>query len=158
MLGSCNGLTRPAIRGKVQHWLMKTEPDAFSWQNLVDRKVACWDGVRNYSARNHMRAMKIGDRILIYHSNVGKQAVGIAEVVAEHYQDPTTEDLRWSAVDVAPVRALERPVTLEQIKTEYGRPGPLAEIRMLRENRLSVVPLSDAEWQRLLQLAGTDEP
>ena len=142
----------------MQHWLMKTEPEAFSWQDLVERKVACWDGVRNYAARNHMRAMKLGDRVLIYHSNVGKEAVGIAEVVAEHYQDPTTDDLRWSVVDVAPVVALRQPVTLEQIKAEYGRPGPLAEIRMLKENRLSVVPLTAPEWQRLLQLAQTDEP
>lgn len=142
----------------MQRWLMKTEPDAFSWQDLVDRKVATWDGVRNYTARNSMRAMQIGDRVLIYHSNIGKEAVGIAQVVKEHYADPTTDDPRWSVVDIAPVAALRVPVTLQQIKAEYGGPGPLGAIRMIRENRLSVVPLTEAEWQRLLQLAQTDEP
>ena len=142
----------------MQRWLMKTEPDVFSWQDLVERKVATWDGVRNYTARNFLRAMHIGDRVLIYHSNIGKEAVGIAEVVREHFPDPTTDDPRWSAVDVAPVAALRVPVTLQQIKAEYGGDGPLGAIRMIRENRLSVVPLTEPEWQRLLQLAQSDEP
>lgn len=137
---------------------MKTEPDVFSWQDLVDRQTATWDGVRNYTARGFLRAMKLGDRILIYHSNIGKAAVGIAEVVREHFADPTTDDPRWSAVEVAPLVPLRQPVSLQQIRAEHGVPGPLEHIRMIRENRLSVVPLTEAEWQRLLQLAQTDEP
>ncbi|MBI5607646.1 MAG: EVE domain-containing protein [Deltaproteobacteria bacterium] len=141
-----------------KYWLMKTEPEVYSWETLVAQGRGCWDGVRNYTARNFLRAMQVGDRVLIYHSNVGKQAVGIAEVVRSHYPDPTIEGDRWSAVDVAPVCELRRPVTLHELKQEYGVPGPLAELRMFRENRLSVVPLNRAEWLRILELAETPEP
>ncbi len=140
------------------YWLMKTEPNVYSWAMLVAQGRGMWDGVRNYSARNFMRAMKVGDRVLIYHSNVGKEAVGIAEVVREHYPDPTIEGDRWSAVDLAPVCPLARAVTLQELKDEYGRPGPLAELRMFRENRLSVVPVNRLEWQRILEMAQTREP
>ncbi len=142
----------------MRYWLMKTEPDTFSWQNLLRDGVATWDGVRNYTARNNMRAMERGDRVLIYHSNIGKEAVGIAQVVETAFQDPTTEDLRWSAVKVAPVMALRQPVTLQTMREEHAKGGPLAEIKLIRENRLSVIPLTDGEWQHLLQLADTPEP
>ena len=142
----------------MRHWLMKTEPDAFSWQDLVRDGVATWDGVRNYAARNHMRAMALGDLVLIYHSNVGKEAVGIAKVVKTAFPDPTTDDARWSAVQLAPVMPLRSPVTLQTIRDEHAKGGPLAAIAVIRENRLSVVPLTDGEWQHLLLLAGTAEP
>jgi len=139
-------------------WLLKTEPDAFSWQDLVRKGVATWDGVRNYAARNHLRAMAVDDLALIYHSNTGKEAVGIARIVRAHYPDPTTDDARWSAVDVAPVQALRRPVTLAEIKADQAAGGPLADIRLLRENRLSVVPLTLAEWTHLLKMPETGAP
>ena len=142
----------------MRHWLMKTEPDAFSWQDLVRQNEATWDGVRNYAARNHMRAMEVGDLVLIYHSNVGKEAVGIARVAQTAFQDPTTDDLRWSAVKVAPVKPLQKFVTLQTIRDEQAAGGSLADIKLIRENRLSVVPLTDGEWQRMLQLAETPEP
>jgi predicted RNA-binding protein with PUA-like domain len=142
----------------MRYWLMKTEPDAFSWQDLLRDGVATWDGVRNYTARNNMRAMELGDRVLIYHSNIGKEAVGIARVVATAFQDPTTDDLRWSAVKVSPVAPLAKPVTLQTMREEHAKGGPLAEIKLIRENRLSVIPLTDGEWQHLLQLAETTEP
>jgi predicted RNA-binding protein with PUA-like domain len=142
----------------MAYWLMKTEPDAYSWQDLVRDGVGRWDGVRNYSARNHMRAMRLGDLVLIYHSNVGKEAVGIARVVREHYSDPTSQDDRWSCVDVSPVCALAQPVSLPRMRLEYGQPGPLEQLRLFRENRLSVVPLTAEEWARLLELAQTPQP
>ncbi len=142
----------------MRYWLMKTEPDAFSWQDLLRDGVATWDGVRNYTARNNMRAMELGDRVLIYHSNVGKEAVGIAHVVKTAFQDPTTDDQRWSAVQVAPVAPLQKAVTLQTMREEHAKGGPLAEIKLIRENRLSVIPLTDGEWQHLLQLAETAEP
>ena len=136
-------------------WLMKTEPDAYSWQELVRTGRGTWDGVRNYAARNHMRAMKIGDRVAIYHSNQGKEIVGIAEIVREAFQDPTTDDVRWSAVEVAPLRALQRPVPLTTLKAEHAAGGDLGELEMLRQGRLSVVPLREREWRRILQLGET---
>lgn len=138
----------------MAYWLMKTEPDVYSWDNLQRDGVGRWDGVRNYTARNHLRAMRCGDRVLIYHSNIGKAAVGIAEVVREHYPDPTAEGDRWSCVDVAPLQALQRPVTLAEMRAEYGGAGPLGQLRLFRENRLSVVPLSEREWDRIVELAG----
>ena len=144
--------------GSMAYWLLKTEPDVFSWSDLQRNGVACWDGVRNYAARNHLRAMQVQDLLLIYHSNADKAAVAIARVVRTHYPDPTTVDERWSAVDVAPVCALHMPVPLALIRAE-GQPGrPLADMRMLRENRLSVSPVSPAEWLHILHLAQTVEP
>ena len=136
-------------------WLMKTEPDAYAWQDLVAAGKGTWDGVRNYAARNHMRSMTVGDLVLIYHSNVGKEVVGIARVVREAFQDPTTDDLRWSAVEVAPVRAVAKTVSLATLKAEYEAGGVLGGLEMLRQGRLSVVPLREAEWLRILHLADT---
>ncbi|MFZ4579330.1 MAG: EVE domain-containing protein [Myxococcota bacterium] len=142
----------------MANWLMKTEPETFSWQDLVRDGQATWDGVRNYTARNHLSAMQVGDRALIYHSVSQKQAVGIARVSRTAFPDPTTDDPRWVAVEVQPLVALARPVTLDAIKHEAGPGGPLEGIRLLRENRLSVVPLQPHEWQRLLVLADTPDP
>lgn len=133
----------------MAYWLMKTEPDVFSFADLQRLGVGVWDGVRAYAARNHLRAMKTGDLALIYHSNADKAAVGIAKIVREHYQDPTTDDDRWSAVDVAPVAQLPQPVALAAIRADPR----LAQMRMLKENRLSVSPVTAEEWQCLLELA-----
>ena len=139
----------------MQHWLMKTEPDAFSWNDLCRDGKATWDGVRNYTARNNMRAMAIGDLVLIYHSNIGKECVGIARVSRTAFQDPTTDDARWSAVEVQPVKPLVHTVTLATIRAEYEAGGPLGQIKVIRENRLSVVALTPEEWAHLLKLAQT---
>lgn len=142
----------------MQYWLMKTEPDAFSFQDLQRDGVATWDGVRSYAARNHLRAMAVGDLALIYHSNVGKEAVGIARIVEAAFQDPSTPDERWSAVRIAPVAALRTAVTLQAIRDEQAKGGVLAEIKLIRENRLSVLPLRRDEWLRLLDMAQTPAP
>jgi len=136
----------------MAHWLMKSEPDVFGWDALV----ACgargheWDGVRNYAARNNMRAMRIGDRAFFYHSNVGKAVVGIMEVIALSHPDSTTDDPRWDCVDMRAVQPLPRPVTLEAVKAD----GRLSEMVLVRNSRLSVQPVTVAEWQAVCELGG----
>src|SRR5215207_7423902 len=100
----------------MAYWLVKSEPSSYGWDQLNKDKQTSWDGVRNYAARNHLKAMKKGDEVLYYHSNEGTEVVGIAKVAKEHYQDPTTDDTNWVVVDLKPVRALKRPVSLAQIK------------------------------------------
>ena len=136
----------------MAYWLFKSEPDVFSWDDLVARGDAGeeWNGVRNYQTRNFMRAMKRGDRGIFYHSNIGKQMVGIVEVMAEAHPDSTTEDPRWECVDLKAVRALPRPVSLEQAKTEPA----LREMVLVRNARLSVQPVSEAEWAAIMRMAG----
>jgi len=133
----------------VKHWLAKSEPKKYSWDDFVSEGRDYWDGVRNYQARNNLSAMKIGDRVLFYHSVTGKEVVGIAEVVREAYQDPTTDDERWVAVDMVPVEKLTRPVTLADIKAEPA----LAEVALVKQSRLSVVPLLASEYRKILSLA-----
>lgn len=135
---------------ETRHWLMKSEPDAYGWDNLVREGEGYWDGVRNPTAAMHMRAMKKGDRVLFYHSNIGLEAVGIMEVSGEAEPDRTDGTGRWVAVRVKPVRPLKRPVSLKAIKTEPR----LAELPMIRQSRLSVVPIGDAEWTVLMEMAG----
>ena len=132
------------------YWLLKSEPGAFSWDDLVRLGRDHWDGVRNYQARNNLAAMKKGDKALFYHSVNEKQVVGVAKVVRESYPDPTTDDERWVVVDVAPVHPLKRPVTLAEIKAD----PELAHISLVRQSRLSVVPLTKAEFDRILGLGG----
>jgi predicted RNA-binding protein with PUA-like domain len=132
----------------VKYWLAKSEPKKYSWNDFVSEGRDYWDGVRNYQARNNLSAMKIGDRVLFYHSVTGKEVVGIAEVVREAYQDPTTDDERWVAVDMAPVEKLARPVTLADIKAEPA----LAEVALVKQSRLSVVPLLASEYRKILSL------
>jgi predicted RNA-binding protein with PUA-like domain len=133
----------------VKYWLAKSEPKKYSWDDFVSEGRDYWDGVRNYQARNNLSAMKIGDRVLFYHSVTGKEVVGIAEVVREAYQDPTTDDERWVAVDMVPVEKLARPVTLADIKAEPA----LAEVALVKQSRLSVVPLLASEYRKILSLA-----
>jgi len=134
----------------MRHWLLKSEPDAYSWSDLVREGAGTWDGVRNFMARNNLRAMRKGDLALFYHSVSGKSVVGICQIVEEHFVDPSAQDGDWSAVRVAPVRAFSAPVTLSMIKDEPS----LRDIAMLKYNRLSVVPLSDAEFERIVEMGG----
>ena len=137
-----------------RYWLIKSEPYKYAWSELVADGSTFWDGVRNYEARNNLRAMKLGDLCLYYHSNKGKEVVGVARVCAESYQDPTTEDERWSVVDVEPVVALKEPVTLAAIKAD----ATLAEMALIRRGRLSVVPVERLEFQRVLSMGKTKLP
>lgn len=134
----------------MAHWLVKSEPEVYSWDQLVKDKSTFWDGVRNYAARLHLRAMKNGDEVFFYHSNEGTDIVGIAKVVKEAYQDPTTDDDRWVAVDLKAVRRLKQPVSLTQIKADKR----LANMALVRIGRLSVQPVTDEEWKVVLELAG----
>lgn len=132
----------------MNYWLVKSEPGAYSWQRLVKEKKTRWDGVRNYQARNNLKEMKKDDLVLFYHSVNEKQVMGICRVVKEHYPDPTTDDDRWVVVDVAPVKAFKKPVTLEEIK----RDERLENIALIRQSRLSVMPLARAEFDAIVEL------
>jgi predicted RNA-binding protein with PUA-like domain len=135
----------------MQYWLVKSEPDVFSFEQLVADGISRWDGVRNYQARNNLRNMRLGDLCLYYHSNIGLEVVGIATVQREHYPDPTAEKGDWSCVDLVPLRALERPVPLPEIKAH----PELQQIGLVRNGRLSVMPLRAAEFDTLLSLGNT---
>jgi predicted RNA-binding protein with PUA-like domain len=134
----------------MAYWLAKSEPTTYSWDELVKEKQTCWSGVRNYAARLNLRAMKKGDEVFFYHSNEGTDIVGIAKVATEFYQDPTTTDERWVAVDLKPVKKLKNPVTLAQIKAEKK----LANMALVRLGRLSVQPVTEEEWKIVLEMAG----
>jgi predicted RNA-binding protein with PUA-like domain len=131
-------------------WLIKSEPFKYSWDQFVKDKKTFWDGVRNYAARNNLRDMKKGDELFFYHSNEGLEIVGIAKVVKEAYQDPTTDEDAWVVVDVSPVRKLKKPVTLVQMKAEKR----LANMNLLRLGRLSVGKVTEDEWKIVLEMAG----
>ncbi len=135
----------------MAYFLVKSEPNTYSWADLVRDKKTMWEGVRNYTARNNLRAMKKGDLLLFYHSVVGKEVVGVAKVAKTAYPDPTAKKGDWSVVDVAPVKALGQPVTLAQIKGD----ARLADIALVKQSRLSVVPLSAAHFRRILALGKT---
>ncbi len=134
----------------MAHWLIKSEPFKYSWDQFVKDKQTFWDGVRNYAARNNLRDMKKGDEVFFYHSNEGLEIVGIAKVVKESYQDPTTDEDAWVVVDFKPVRKLKKPVTLAQMKADPR----LANMDLLRLGRLSVGKVTDEEWDIVLELAG----
>jgi predicted RNA-binding protein with PUA-like domain len=132
----------------MNHWLVKSEPVKYSWDKFEKEGKTFWDGVRNYQARNNLREMKKGDLVLFYHSNEGMEVVGVAKVEKTAYQDPTTEDERWLAVDLVPFEKLKKPVTLESIKKEEM----LKDIALIRQSRLSVMPLSQAEFDKILAM------
>ncbi len=134
----------------MHYWLMKSEPDAFSWSNLVAKGRAEWDGVRNHSAQLHMKAMKIGDRAFFYHSNIGLECVGNMEIVREAEPDSTDDSGKWIAVEVAPVVPLKKTVTLKAIKAD----PLLSQMVVVRQSRLSVAPVSAEEYARILELSG----
>ncbi len=135
----------------MSHWLVKSEPSKYSWEQLVKDRQTSWDGVRNFTARNNLKAMKKGDEVFFYHSNEGLEIVGIAKVAEEAYQDPTTDDTNWVVVDLKPFKELKKPVTLVTIKAEKR----LADMALVRLGRLSVSPVTDAEWNVILELADT---
>ena len=131
----------------MNYWLVKSEPGAYSWDDFVKLGRDHWDGVRNYQARNNMKLMKVGDEVLFYHSIVGKQVVGVAKVVKEFYQDPTTDDDRWVVVDLVPVKKLEKPVTLAQIKEDKTLEG----FALIKNSRLSVMPVDKDHYHIILE-------
>lgn len=133
----------------MKHWLVKQEPSAYSWDDFVQDGKTAWTGVRNFQARNNLQAMRRGDRVLYYHSVTGKAVVGEARVVGEAYPDPTAQEAGWVCVDLAPVKPLPRPVTLEEVKADER----LEKIALLRQSRLSVMPLTAAEYRVILGLA-----
>ncbi len=137
-----------------RHWLVKSEPFKYSWDQFVRDGSTYWDGVRNALARNNLRAMQKGDLVFYYHSNEGKEVVGVARVTREHYPDPTSDDERWLVVDLKPVKALKQPVGLAEIKADAA----LAEIPLVRQSRLSVMPLDKKAFDRILKLGGTTLP
>jgi predicted RNA-binding protein with PUA-like domain len=132
----------------MNYWLVKSEPDAFSWDQQVARKVEPWTGVRNHTAKLNLKAMKKGDLAFFYHSNIGKEIVGIVKVVKEAYPDPTAEKGDWVAVDMQAARAMKAPVTLATIKADPR----FAEMALVRLSRLSVAPVSETEWRAICEL------
>jgi len=135
----------------MNYWLAKSEPEAYSWQQLVKDGRTAWTGVRNFTARINLRAMKKGDLVFFYHSGEGKSVVGIARVEKESYPDPTAEEGDWSCVDLAPIKEVAKPVTLAQIKADKI----LRETKLVKQGRLSVSPLTRAEFEQILKLAET---
>lgn len=134
----------------MAYWLVKSEPFKYSWDQFVKDKQTFWDGVRNYAARNNLKAMKKGDEVLFYHSNEGLEMVGIAKVAKEHYQDPTTEEEAWVVVDLKPHKKLKKPVTLQQVKADKR----LASMDLIRLGRLSVQTVKEDEWKIIMEMAG----
>jgi len=134
----------------MNYWLVKSEPFKYSWDQFVKDGKTFWDGVRNYAARNNLKAMKKGDQVFFYHSNEGLEIVGIAEVAKEHYQDPTTTDPNWVVVDLKPLKPLKNPVTLAQVKADKR----LANLQLVRLGRLSVSAVTAEEHKIIMELAG----
>lgn len=137
----------------MNYFLVKSEPFKYSWDKFNEDGRTFWDGVRNFQARNNLRAMKEGDLVLFYHSNEGKAVVGIARVAREFYQDPTTEDPNWVVVDLEPVEALKRPVTLEEVKAD----ARLSNIGLIRQGRLSVMTVTREEFDRIVELGSQEK-
>lgn len=134
----------------MQYWLIKSEPNTYSWDDLVKLGRDHWDGIRNYAARKNLMEMKEGDLCFFYHSNIGKEIVGIAKVAKEYYPDPTTDDDRWVVVDVVPERKLKNPVSLEMIKLDPS----LQQMDLIRISRLSVQRVGAEEFDKILTMAG----
>jgi predicted RNA-binding protein with PUA-like domain len=132
----------------MNYWLVKSEPFKYSWEKFNKDGKTFWDGVRNYQARNNLREMKEGDLVLFYHSNEGKEVVGIAKVIKEFYQDPTTDDANWVVVDLVPVESLKSPVTLKKIKAD----DRLRNVSLVKQGRLSVMGLKSEEFDRIVEL------
>ncbi len=144
------GFAAIKYNNNMAYWLVKSEPSVYSWVQFVTDNETSWDGVRNYAARIHLRAMKKGDEVLYYHSNEGMEIVGIAKVTKEAYQDPTTEDDRWVSIALKPYKRLKIPVSLAQIKQDKR----LADMALVRLGRLSVQPVTDKEWAAVMEMAG----
>ncbi|PWC54737.1 EVE domain-containing protein [Azospirillum sp. TSO22-1] len=136
----------------MARWLLKSEPFKYSWDRMVADGRTHWDGVRNHQAANNLKAMRVGDRAFFYHSNEGMEVVGVVEIAREYYPDPSDEAGRFGMVDVSPVEPVKTPVTLKQIKADPD----LAGMALVRQSRLSVCPVTDAEWARVCELAGIE--
>ena len=134
----------------MAYWLVKSEPFKYSYEQLEKDKQTFWDGVRNYAARNHLKAMKKSDQVLFYHSNEGLEIVGIAKVAKEAYQDPTTDEDAWVVVDLKPYKRIKKPVSLEQIKADKR----LLNMALVRLGRLSVQPVTESEWNIVMEMGG----
>lgn len=134
----------------MNYWLVKSEPSTYSWEQFVKDGKTMWDGVRNYAARNNLKSMKKGDQVLYYHSNEGLAIVGIAEVVKEAYQDPTTEDANWVVVELKPLKPIPNPVTLADIKAEDS----LQDMDLVRLSRLSVGAVKEKEFKKVMKMGG----
>ncbi|CAM3282022.1 EVE domain-containing protein [Aquirufa ecclesiirivi] len=132
----------------MNHWLVKSEPFKYSWDDFVKEGKSVWDGVRNYQARNNLMAMKKGDWVYFYHSNEGLEVVGLAEVSKEHYPDPTTHDPRWVVVELIPIRKFSKTVTLKQMKSDER----LSNLALLKQSRLSVTPVDKPEFDIIMSL------
>lgn len=135
----------------MNYWLVKSEPEAYSWSQFVKDGKAAWTGVRNFQARNNLRAMKKGDLVLFYHSVTGKQVVGIARVAKEAYADATAKEGDWSCVDISPVKPLKKPVTLDEVKADKV----LKEMKLVKQSRISVSPVAEPQFMRLLEMGET---
>jgi len=135
----------------MHYWLVKSEPKKYSWEKFIADGRTFWDGVRNFQARNNLKTMKENDLVLFYHSNEGKSVVGVAKVTKEAYQDPTTDDKNWVAVDLIPLQPLSYPVSLEKIKADKR----LLNVALVKQGRLSVMPLKAEEFDRILELGET---
>lgn len=133
----------------ARYWLMKSEPDVYGWEDLLREGEGTWDGVRNYRARNNLKAMKKGDRAFFYHSNIGKEIVGVVTVSEEGFPDPSDTTGKWTSVKVKPLERLARPVTLAEMKADKS----LTECELIRQSRLSVCEFTAAEWTRVLKMA-----
>ncbi len=144
-------ITFVKIKSVMNYWLIKSEPFKYSWEKFTKEKLTFWDGVRNYAARNNLKAMKKGDLAFFYHSNEGLEIVGIAKVVKEHYQDPTTEETAWVAVDFAPHKTLKKPVSLAQIKADKF----LKDMQLVRLSRLSVSAVTTDEFIKICDMGET---
>lgn len=132
----------------MNYWLIKSEPDVYSYDKLVKEKTGVWDGVRNYQARNNLKAMKTGDLALFYHSNIGKEIVGVVKISKEFYQDPTTDDVRWVVVEVQAFHKFKKPIKLEVIKKDVQ----LQNMGLVKQGRLSVMPVKKEEFDYILAL------
>jgi len=133
----------------MKYWLVKSEPFKYSWNMMLKDKITYWDGVRNYQARNNLKNMKKGDLVFFYHSNEGKEIVGLTTVVKEFYQDPTTDDDKWVVVDLKVKETLKRPISLAEIKNEEK----LKEISLIKQSRLSVMPLDKIHFDHIIKLS-----
>ncbi len=133
----------------MNYWMVKQEPDSYSWDDFVNDGKTDWTGVRNYQARNNLRDMKKGDNVLFYHSNIGKEVVGVAKVTKTAFPDPTADDEKWVAVELSPVKSLKKPVGLEKIKENLA----LKDIKLIRQSQLSVMPLTKDEYEEILSMA-----
>ncbi|HCA57743.1 MAG TPA: EVE domain-containing protein [Blastocatellia bacterium] len=133
----------------MNYWMVKQEPDSYSWDDFVKDGKTDWTGVRNYQARNNLRDMKLGDKVLFYHSNIGKEVVGIAKVTKAAFPDPTADDDKWVAVELSPVKPLKKPVGLGQMKENLA----LSELKLIRQSQLSVMPVTKDEFEEILSMA-----